>query len=110
MDLLYPKLLHIVGALALFSSLGAALIGTVNRKLAGMIHGISLLVVLLAGFAMLGKPPTGQSWWMVKILAWLLLALAPLAARRKWLAPMLIWGLCLAAAGTAAWLGLRKPF
>ena len=104
------KSLHIAGALALFSSLGAALLGSANRKLTGMLHGISLLIVLGVGFAMLKKPPMDQGWWMVKILAWLALALAPLAARRKWLPSAAIWMLCLACAGVAAWLGLRKPF
>lgn len=104
------KTLHIVGALALFSSLGAALFGSANRKMTGILHGVSLLIVLLVGFALLKSPPANQSWWIVKLAAWLLLALGPLAARRKWLPAAAVWVVCLLAAGTAAWMGIRKPF
>lgn len=110
MDLNLIKSLHIAGALALFSAFGSLLLGNAHRKFASMLHGISLLVILLAGFAMLGKPPMGQGWWVAKLGAWLLLGLAPIAVRRKWLPAGLAWGLCLAIAALAAWLGLSKRF
>jgi hypothetical protein len=41
---------------------------------------------------------------------WALLGAAPVLARRKVLPGGMLKLLCLAAAATAAWLGLRKPF
>ena len=70
----------------------------------------SLLLIVLVGFAMLKKPPMGQSWWMIKIGLWFFLGLAPVLAKRKVLPAWLVLVLSLAAAITAAWLGLRKPF
>ena len=110
MDLALVKSLHIAGALALFTAFGGLCFGAANRKLVGMLHGISLLIILLAGFAMLGKPPMGQGWWVAKLGAWLLLGFAPVVVRRKWLQPGLAWALCLVIAAIAAWLGLSKRF
>lgn len=102
--------LHIVGVIALFTSLGAILLGGSGKKGASILHGISLILILLVGFAMLGKPPMGQSWWMVKLGLWLFIGAAPVLAKRKVLPAPVVLVLCIAAAGFAAWLGLAKPF
>ena len=75
-----------------------------------MLHGISLVFVLVIGFAMLKKPPMDQYWWMVKIGMWLVIGAAPALAKRKVMPDWAVLTLCLAAAATAAWMGLRKPF
>jgi hypothetical protein len=110
MDPYLLKTLHIVGALGLFTSLGATLLGGSGKKGAAILHGISLLLILLVGFAMLKKPPMDQSWWMIKIGLWLFIGAAPALAKRKVLPSSVVLILCLAAAATAAWLGLAKPF
>ena len=110
MNILLLKTLHIAAALALFTSLGATLLAGSNKKTATILHGVSLLGILLVGFAILGKPPMGQSWWMIKLGLWCFLGFAPVLAKRKVLAAPLVLVLCLAAAATAAWLGLNKPF
>lgn len=102
--------LHIAGAIGLFTSLGATLLAGSGKKSASIIHGISLLLILLVGFAMLKKPPMDQSWWMIKIGLWLFLGVAPVLARRKVLPAWLVLAISIAAAVAAAWLGLRKPF
>ena len=51
-----------------------------------------------------------QSWWMVKLGLWLFIGVAPALAKRKVLPAPLVLALSIAAAVTAAWLGLRKPF
>lgn len=111
MDPFLLKTLHLAGAFGLFTALGSiALAGSSHRKGASMLHGISLLLILVIGFAMLKKPPMGQYWWMVKLGLWLFLGAAPALAKRKVLpAPVLI-GLALLAAVAAAYLGLKKPF
>lgn len=110
MDPLLLKTLHLAGVIGLFTSLGATLLGGSGKKGASILHGISLLFILLIGFAMLKKPPLGQSWWMIKLGLWLFLGAAPVLAKRKVLPSCVVLVLCIAAAVTAAWLGLRKPF
>ena len=104
------KVLHIAGALGLFSSFGATLLAGSQKKVASILHGLSLLIILLMGFAMLKKPPMGEYWWMVKVGLWLFLGLAPVLAKRRVLPAGLVFLLSLAAASFAAWLGLAKPF
>lgn len=110
MDPYLLKTLHIAGALGLFTSLGATMLGSSGKKGASILHGISLLFILLIGFAMLKKPPMGQYWWMVKLGLWLFLGAAPVLAKRKLMPGPVVLALCIAAAGTAAWLGMAKPF
>jgi hypothetical protein len=110
MEYMMLKTLHIAGALGLFTSLGATLLAGSAKKSASIIHGVSLLLILLVGFAMLKKPPMDQSWWMIKTGLWLFLGVAPVLARRKVLPAWSVLVLSLAAAVAAAWLGLRKPF
>lgn len=110
MDPYLLKTLHIAGALGLFTSLGATLLGGSGKKGAAILHGISLILILGVGFAMLKKPPMDQSWWMIKLGLWLFIGAAPALAKRKVLPSSVVLILCLAAAATAAWLGLAKPF
>ena len=110
MDLVTLKTLHIAGVVALFSSLGATMLGGSNKKGASILHGISLVLILLVGFAMLEKPPMDKYWWMIKIGLWLFIGAAPVLAKRKVIPAPAVLTLCLIAAVAAAWLGLKKPF
>lgn len=110
MNLILLKTLHLLGAFALFTSLGAVILGQSGRKAASILHGVSLVIVLLVGFAMLRKPPMDQQWWMAKIALWLFIGAAPALSKRQLLPAPLVLGLTLAAAAGAAWLGLMKPF
>jgi hypothetical protein len=112
MDPFLLKTLHVAGALGVFAGIGAIIAAAddKNRKLASMLHGISLLFLLLVGFAMLKKPPMDQQWWMVKAAIWLFLGAAPALAKRKVLPTAALLGICLALGAVAAYLGLAKPF
>ena len=112
MDPLLLKTLHIAGVIGLFTSLGATLLAGSGKKGASILHGISLLLILVIGFAMLKKPPMDHYWWMVKLGLWLFIGFAPVLAKRKVLPSSVVLVLCIAAAVTAAWLGLTpiKPF
>lgn len=110
MDPFILKTLHVAGVIGLFTSLGATLLGGSGKKGASILHGISLLLILLIGFAMLGKPPMDKSWWMIKLGLWLFIGAAPALAKRKVLPTSVVLMLSIAAAITAAWLGLAKPF
>jgi hypothetical protein len=112
MNPLVLKTIHLAGALGVFTAMGAILAGASgqHKKWASMLHGISLLFLLLLGFAMLKKPPMDQQWWMVKVVIWLFLGVAPVLAKRKALPAPALLGLCLAGGVVAAYLGLAKPF
>lgn len=110
MSLPLLQTLHIAGVIALFTSLGATLLGGSGKKGASILHGVSLVLILLVGFAMLKKPPMGQHWWMVKLGLWLFIGVAPALSKRKVLPASVVLILCILAAVTAAWLGIRKPF
>jgi hypothetical protein len=112
MNPLVLKTLHLAGALGVFTAMGAIVAGAggQHKKAASMLHGISLVLLLLLGFAMLEKPPMDQQWWMVKFAIWLFLGVAPVLAKRKVLPAPALLGLCLAGGAFAAYLGLAKPF
>jgi hypothetical protein len=110
MNPLLLKLLHLAAVMALFSSLGAVLLGESRKKGAAMLHGISLISVLLIGFAMLQKPPVGQYWWIGKLVLWLFIGAAPALSKRKVLPGSAVLALCIAAGIAAGWLALYKPF
>ena len=112
MNPLVLKTLHLAGALGVFTAMGAIIAGAGGKhaKTASMLHGISLVLLLLMGFAMLKKPPMDQQWWMVKMVIWLFLGAAPALAKRNKLPAPVLLGLCLAGGVFAAYLGLAKPF
>lgn len=112
------KTLHIAGALGVFTAMGAILAGACDkcRKMATILHGVSLLLLLLMGLHMLFAPPLKWAsaapggWWHAKIVLWLFLGAAPALAKRKVLPTPALMGLTLAAGIAAAYLGLQKPF
>ena len=110
MDLKLLTILHLAGVFALFASLGATLLGGSTQKSASILHGISLVIILLAGFAILKKPPIDQYWWMAKLGIWLFIGVAPVLAKKKILCPCVVFILTLVAAIVAAYLGIYKPF
>ncbi len=110
MNPLFLQVLHLAAVMALFSSLGAIILGETRKKGASILHGISLLLVLLIGFAILKKPPTGQYWWLAKVGIWLFIGAAPALSKRKVLPAAVVLTLCIAAGTAAAYLGIYKPF
>lgn len=110
MNPLLLKTLHLAGVFALFASLGATMLGGSQKKAASALHGISLLFILIIGFAMLKKPPMDHYWWMAKLGIWLFIGVAPVLSKKKIMAPSVVLTLCLLAAVAAAYLGIYKPF
>ncbi|MFM1873659.1 MAG: hypothetical protein RL398_3081 [Planctomycetota bacterium] len=107
------RLLHVVGALALFLGLGGMLsVGKDGQKPAALypiLHGIGLLVMLVAGVGVLHKAGLGfPAWASAKAGAWLLLAVLPVLVK-KGLLPRAIAALVVLGLGLlAAWLGVMK--
>lgn len=122
MSYMFYKILHVAAALSVFGMMGAVCLHVMNggtreqgagRALVGAMHGISLLLVLVAGFGLLARLNiiTGWPGWVwAKLGIWLLVgAWIVVPYRRPALArPMLIVLPFLGLA--AAWLALTKPF
>ena len=108
--------LHLAGALGLFTALGAIINAGSDGapKWANILHGVSLLVLLLFGLHMLFAPPMKWAanapggWWHAKVVIWLFLGAVPALAKRKVLPAPALLGLVIAAGAGAGFLGLAK--
>jgi hypothetical protein len=115
------KVVHILGVLFVFASLGALILasrdgawGGRGRKLAGMTHGIALLVVLIAGFGAMarlgmGNPGHWPLWVWIKALIWLVLGGIIVLIRRAPQLSTLLWWLLPLLGAIAAWAAIYKP-
>ncbi len=114
MNPLYFKLAHLIGLMALFIGIGGqiAMSSTADagkRKIFGMLHGIGLLLLLLAGFGYLGVAKMGTPLWAwVKTALWLALGAFPILAKRRILSDSALVILALVLGTVLAWLGLFK--
>ena len=119
MSYLTYKLLHLVGVLALFVSLG----GLVALRLAPsaasagaarflrMVHGIALLLVVVAGFGLMARLGLFSSWpaWVwVKLVVWLALGAGVVLLRGSEKTARILLGAFVALGGVAAWAALVK--
>ncbi len=100
--------------MGLFSALGSAIAGTCSscKKSATILHGISLLLILVSGFGMMAKLGYEylQGWVLIKILVWLLLGGLLALANKHTLKPPALMGILLLAGAISALLGVMKPF
>ena len=120
MSIEFYRVLHIVGIMLVFMSLGAAILHSANggsreqnpsRKLVSALNGTGLLLLLVAGFGMLarlqlmsgGLPP----WIYPKLLVWLLLGASPVLIVRKPGSAPLMWFALPLLGGVAAYFGLN---
>jgi hypothetical protein len=111
MDPFLLKTLHLAGVFGFFTAIGAVTLGSgSSKKVASILHGVSLVLILLVGFAILKKPPMDSYWWMVKLGLWLILGLCPALVKRKVMPPAAVLGVAIACGVLAAYLGLAKPF
>jgi uncharacterized membrane protein SirB2 len=112
------KVLHLIGVMLLLLSLGAYSMLSMNKsesgkKLAAITHGISVLIILVAGFGLLARlgffGAGGWPLWVwVKLIIWLILAvIIALIKRVPSLIPVL-WFLIPALAGLAAYMAVYK--
>jgi hypothetical protein len=121
MSIAVYKLIHIFSIMLLFTAFGGLLLAAragvetgVSRKLAGITHGIALLLILISGFGALARigmsnPATWPAWLWIKALIWLALgAVVVVIKRSPRLAPALWWILPLLG-GIAAYLALKNP-
>lgn len=117
------KVAHLVGVIVLFSVLGGAMVHAINggtastnaaRRLITVLHGIGLIVVLVAGFGLVARLDLMNGgiplWVGGKLLIWLVAGLLLTVPRRKprLARPILLVGIPFLAAA-AAWLAVYKP-
>lgn len=81
----FYKVLHLTGLIMLFLSLGAlAYVPRDKRRPMMIVHGIGLVLMLVAGFGILAKLGIGMKPWVhVKLAVWVILALVPTYIRLK---------------------------
>jgi len=113
MDPATYRLLHVVGVLVVFLGLGGMLCAEPGKasKLFGALHGIGLLVMLVAGIGFAHKSGYGWPAWLIaKIGCWLLVGAVPMLVKRGVLTRLLGLLLVLGLGGVAVWLAQSKPF
>ncbi len=113
MELIY-KFIHLVGVMALFSALGTAIAASCDnaKKFAGILHGISLILILISGFGMMARLGYGyvQGWVITKIVLWLFLGASLALVKRKVMKPSALLGIVLLVGALSAYMGVMKPF
>jgi len=115
------QVLHLLGILVLFMSIGGLCLSAVNgldrasnrgRKLAAISHGVAMLIILVAGFGMLARLGISGSWpgWVWgKLVIWVLLGAAVAPIGRKPELARLLWFVLPVLGGLAAYLAIYKP-
>jgi len=110
------RLLHLLGMILLFVSLGGVIIqaklgGKGGRAMLVAGHGTGLLVMLVAGFGMLAKGgETGlPGWVIVKLVVWLVLGAITVVIKRKAEAAGLWYATVVGLGLVAVFMGIYKP-
>ena len=119
----FYKLLHVLGILLLFVALGGVTLhawnggtreGNRGRKAAAMMHGLGLLLIILAGFGMIARRGYMEGglpgWVWAKFLVWLVAGgIFYLPYRRPESAKQVFWLLPLLGV-VAGYFAVFKPF
>lgn len=116
----YPlyKVLHIAGTFLLFAGAGGMILLQLQesasdkaRKLAGMTHGIAMLLILVAGFGALAKLGASITapWVLGKLVIWLIFGILPIFIRKMPAQAKLLWWLIPLLGALAAYLAIYKP-
>lgn len=121
----FYRLLHLVGLMAVFLSLGGTALQAMaradhqgdgdppaptHRGLVASVHGLGLLVMLISGFGILAKAKLGFPGWVHgKLAIWLALGAAPVLLKRKPQLAKPLFFLLLVLGFVAAYLAGFKP-
>lgn len=109
---LLMKTLHVCSIMVLFTAMGSVILSTTPRyfKAASILHGVSLLFILITGFGMIGNPGIGPKFWIPKLIILILIGGSLTLAKRKILHTPVILTIILILGFAAAALGIYKPF
>jgi hypothetical protein len=114
------KLVHVAGLLILFGALGgiAALAQAgaekAQGKLFGILHGIALAIIVVAGFGLLATfglhaPGSWPAWVWIKLAVWLAMGAALVVVRRARDKAGLVFLVLVLLGVVAAWSAITKP-
>jgi hypothetical protein len=107
-------ILHLLGFMLLFLGFGATAGGSHTKKTAMRLHGIGLLIMLVAGFGLLAKLklPYTSSWVIAKMVIWLALGALPVLSSKGVLTSRGVMTVAVVLGGLAASMGYLKtlPF
>ena len=114
----FYKILHVVGVLMVFASIGATLVkaslkdtSSTFKKEIGITHGVGLLLALVAGFGIIAKLGLAFNGWVIaKILIWLFFGGVTAIATRKPELAKPLWFISILIGILAAYLAIYKPF
>jgi len=117
MSILTYKVLHVVGISLVLVALGGGIQRALDggsdrsRKLAGITHGVGLLIILVTGFGQLAKLGYGFPIWIwLKLSIWIVVAGLLVLIRRMPRHATLFWFAVPVLVGIAAYLALARPF
>ena len=114
------KLIHIIGILFLFTTAGGVALYVANggtkannvaRKWVAVIHGLTLVIILVSGFGLVATIGTGFAGWVwAKFLLWFLIGSFALLPLRKQNLGFPFFFLIPALGAISAFLAIFKPF
>ncbi|MDP0492447.1 MAG: hypothetical protein Q7Q71_15480 [Verrucomicrobiota bacterium JB023] len=103
------KIFHLASVVILFGALGAAVYTPSNKtnKLAGILHGIALVLLLISGFGLLAKIWGNEfQWWVIaKLVIWFLLGGSYGLAKKRLISENAAFGFILFLGVLAAFFG-----
>ena len=103
------KIIHLASVIILFGALGAGVYTNSNKnnKLAAILHGIALVLILISGFGLLASIWDNQiTWWIVaKLVIWLALGGSYALAKKRLLPENTAFAFILGLGVVAAILG-----
>ena len=116
------KVLHILGILVLFASLGGmagvsmmtAARSSRGPRLFRVLHGVALAIILIAGFGILAQlgmtsPGTWPRWVWIKATVWLLLGASVVILRKSGTQAGSVLAVLALLGAVAAWSAIFKP-
>lgn len=113
------KILHVLGLVLVMLGLGAIL-GSGRevaraRRIGSILHGVGILVMIVAGFGLMARlgimgPEHWPLWLILKMGIWVLIALLPVFVKKDVIPSAVGWLVAAGLAAIAAWLALTKPF
>lgn len=115
MDPAIFKVLHIIGAILLFTGIGGLMGCGENRphinKIVSIFNGLGLLILLIAGMGMQGMGHLGWPLWLIlKLVIWVVMAVIFTMTKKDKIG-MKNGVLILVGLGcVVAWLCIMKPF
>ncbi len=117
------KIIHIVGIIFLFASLGGMMLHMMNggtkasngsRKITAITHGLAMFAILLGGFGLIARVGISHggpypTWLFVKLGVWLVLGFIPVLIWRKGSFSRVFWFLIPVLGAVAAYFAIFKP-